>query len=62
MRALTETLTETAASQLVDEINLLEIPSPTEVHPYRAWIWLGVFAAGAAFWFGVGLGIHALVH
>lgn len=31
------------------------------VHPYRAWIWLGVFAAGAGFWFAVGLGIHALM-
>ncbi len=30
-------------------------------HPYRAWIWLGVFVVGAAFWVGVGLGIHALV-
>ena len=30
-------------------------------HPQRAWIWLGVFAAGAAFWFGVGLALHTLL-
>jgi len=30
-------------------------------HPLRAWVWLGVFVAGAGFWVAVGLGLHALI-
>ncbi len=33
----------------------------TSKHPLRAWVWLGVFVAGAAFWVGVGLGLHAFL-
>ena len=55
MRALSQTDT----AQLV-ETGHLEIDSDTK-HPYRAWIWLGVFVVGAAFWVGVGLGVHALI-
>ncbi len=31
------------------------------VHPYRGWIWIGVFAAAASWWGVVGLGIHAVL-
>ena len=54
-------LIDTTASQLVDESGQLDIPVDADAHPYRAWIWLSVFAAGGAFWFAVGLGIHALM-
>jgi hypothetical protein len=54
-------LIETTASQLVDDSGRLEISADAAAHPYRAWIWLSVFAAGGAFWFAVGLGIHALM-
>jgi len=33
----------------------------TSKHPLRAWVWLGVFVAGAGFWVAVGLGLHALM-
>lgn len=32
-----------------------------EISPYRTWLWLGAFASGGAFWFAVGLGVHALL-
>lgn len=54
-------LSDTNASQLIEPV--VEIVVADEaVHPYRAWIWFGVFAAGAGFWFAIGLGIHALLH
>src|SRR5258708_21608335 len=31
------------------------------VHPYRGWIWIGVFAAAASWWGVVRLGIHAVL-
>ncbi len=54
-------LSDTNASQLVEQAVDLDIVDES-VHPYRTWIWFGVFAAGAGFWFAVGLGIHALLH
>ncbi len=54
-------LSDTKASQLVETAVDLDL-SDEAVHPYRTWIWFGVFAAGAGFWFAVGLGIHALLH
>lgn len=33
----------------------------TTKHPLRAWVWLGVFVAGAGFWVAVGLSLHALM-
>jgi hypothetical protein len=54
-------LSDTTASQLVEATADLDIADET-VHPYRTWIWFGVFAAGAGFWFAVGLGVHALMH
>lgn len=57
MRALSDTTT----SDLVESSADLEIMDDV-VHPYRTWIWFGVFAAGAGFWFAVGLGVHALLH
>ena len=58
MRALSRTETV----QLVDTrvLDAGHLDDHTK-HPYRAWIWLGVFVVGAAFWVGVGLGIHSLM-
>ena len=58
MRALSDTTTSDLVETAVD-ISLSDISEDT--HPYRTWIWFGVFAAGAGFWFAVGLGIHALM-
>ena len=58
-------LSDTNASELVDLVEPIvpELAVTDEaVHPYRTWIWLGVFAAGAGFWVAVGLGIHAMMH
>lgn len=56
-------LSDTNMSELVDSAAELDLTADeTAVHPYRALIWLGVFAAGGAFWFAVGLGIHVLLH
>lgn len=57
MRALSDTTT----SDLVETVDL-DLSLSDDTHPYRTWIWFGVFAAGAGFWFAVGLGIHALMH
>ncbi len=54
-------LSDTNASQLVESTADIEVLDES-VHPYRTWIWFGVFAAGAGFWFAVGLGVHALLH
>ena len=56
MRARTQTVELIEAGQLDGHLE-----ADVTKHPYRAWIWLGVFVVGAAFWVGVGLGIHALV-
>jgi len=56
-------LSDTNMSELVETATTLDLAADeTTVHPYRALIWLGVFAAGGAFWFAVGLGIHTLLH
>ena len=55
-------LSDTNLSDLVEPVAELELSADTAVHPYRTLIWLGVFAAGGAFWVAVGLGIHALLH
>jgi hypothetical protein len=59
MRALSDTTTSDLVETAAD-LSLSDISG--DVHPYRTWIWFGVFAAGAGFWFAVGLGIHALMH
>jgi hypothetical protein len=59
MRALSDTTTSDLVEQAAD-FSPSDISS--DVHPYRTWIWFGVFGAGAGFWFAVGLGIHTLLH
>ena len=60
-----QALTETVGSRLVDEsAPSLHDTAPRTAgthHPYRAWILLGVFAVGAAFWVAVGLVVLALM-
>ncbi len=31
------------------------------VHPYRDWVWIGVFAATSAFWVSLGFAIKSLL-
>jgi hypothetical protein len=31
------------------------------VHPYRGWIWVGAFTAGAGWWAAVGLGLYSFL-
>ncbi len=53
-------LSDTNVTELVEPVAELDVVDES-VHPYRTWIWFGVFAAGAGFWFAVGLGIHAVL-
>jgi hypothetical protein len=57
MRALSDTNVSELVEPVVTDLDLAD----EGVHPYRTWIWFGVFAAGAGFWFAVGLGIHAMM-